>query len=51
MICNNNYLADILMVWAIKDLIWVVVFQNLTKKLKKVSTFLFYVVLIEWPAR
>ena len=28
MICNNNYLADILRVCEIKDLIWVMRFQN-----------------------
>ena len=28
MICNNNYLADILRVCAIKDLIWVMRFQS-----------------------
>ena len=28
MICNNNYLADILMVCEIKDLIWVMRFQS-----------------------
>ena len=28
MICNNNYLADILRVCEIKDLIWVMLFQS-----------------------
>ena len=28
MICNNNYLADILRVCEIKDLIWVMRFQS-----------------------
>ena len=28
MICNNNYLADILRVCKIKDLIWVMRFQS-----------------------
>ena len=28
MICNNNYLADILRVCKIKDLIWVMPFQS-----------------------
>ena len=28
MVCNNNYLADILRVCEIKDLIWVMRFQS-----------------------
>ena len=28
MICNNNYLADILRVCEMKDLIWVMSFQS-----------------------